>query len=87
MIEVYNSLKEYLGLKITEFSEGEVTYILLYVKNGWDIFHAEENIRSAIKIFFKKNFNREVEMTDTFWWIKKEDTLIYRNQKKYLQTE
>jgi hypothetical protein len=87
MIKVYNSLKEYLGLKIMEISDCETTYILLYVKNGWDIFHAEENTRLAIKKFFKKKFNREVEMTDTFWWIKKEDTLIYRNQKKYLQTE
>jgi hypothetical protein len=87
MIKVYNSLKEYLGLKIMEISDCGATYILLYVKNGWDIFHAEENTRLAIKKFFKKKFNREVEMTDTFWWIKKEDTLIYRNQKKYLQTE
>lgn len=51
MIEVYNSLKEYLGLKITELSDREVTYILLYVKDGWSIFHAEENLRLAIKKF------------------------------------
>ena len=53
MIEVYNSLKKYLGLKIMELSDGEVTYILLYVKDGWDIFHTEENIRLAIETFFK----------------------------------